>query len=149
MATDNSPVRKKTAFVATALLAGMLVPYISRIPGAFVHGTAWIWSYMSTSGDVLRWNGLHVISLIPIVIFGLIYIFGSQKWGFVMSVVAHLAATSFLYAHQGDPPGKDDFLGCIVFPPMLAVFAGAFGFVAFAVELFVQNRRSKITNVAT
>jgi hypothetical protein len=143
-----SSMRKRTAIVATALVFGMLVPYMSRIPTAFVRGIPWIWSYMSSMDDVLRWNGFHVISLIPMAIFGLVYIFGSLRWGFYASFVSHLAATSFLYYHQGNPHGPDDFLGCILFPPLLAIASGACGAVAFLAELLLQNRRPKI-NAAT
>jgi len=127
----------------------MLVPYFSRIPTAFVRGTPWIWSYMSTTDDVLRWNGLHIISLIPLGITGLIYIFGRHSWGFYVAFAGYVAATSFVYYHQGNPPGPDDFLGCIVFPPMLAFASGVCGAVALAAQLIVQKRRSQITNAST
>ena len=138
--------RKRIIIVVSALMLGMLMPYISRIPFAIIYGDSLIWRYMSTPSDVLRWNGIHVFSLIPISIFGLIYIYGKLSWGFYASVVGHFALTSFIYYKFGEEYGRDDFLGCLVFPPMFAIASGACGAVAFIAELIVQRIKARTAN---
>src|SRR5215210_7790935 len=84
--------RKKTFVVAAALLLGFLMPYISRIPYAFTFGFSWIWSYMPDSDAFFWWNRLHLYSLIPMGVFGLVFVFGNIRWGFYASAVVHFAA---------------------------------------------------------
>ncbi|HEV7698663.1 MAG TPA: hypothetical protein VGO43_00395 [Pyrinomonadaceae bacterium] len=146
MKNGTSKKPKKILIVTAALVVGMLVPYISRIPLAVIRGNPLIWSYMSTGADVLRWNGIHIISLIPMAIFGLIYIYGKLSWGFYASIVGHFGITSFIYYNFGEKYGLDDFLGCIFFPPMIAFVAGACGAVAFVAELIVQRITARTTN---
>lgn len=143
----TSTKRKKIIFVLAAMLLGMVMPYLSRIPLAMTYGTPWIWDYISSTDDFLRWNGGQIFSLIPIAAFGALYIFSSLRWGFYASVLGHFAATSFIYHDFGVRHGPDDFLGCLVFPPIFAGASFAVGFVGLVVDLIAQNKgRNKSTN---
>lgn len=123
------------------------MPYLSRIPLSFVYGTAWIWKYMSTFGDVLRWNGGQMVTLIPLGTFGLIFIYGNTKLPFIASIVGHFAVTCLVYYSHGEPPHNDDFLGCLAYPFLISVPAGVLGAVALlgrsAVDA-IKRRNAKI-----
>ena len=111
---------KRSLIVAAALVIGECMPYISRIPLAFVYGTDWIWRHTPDVDNFLRWNGMHLGSLIPIVMFGLLYIFTNMRAAFYASVIGHFAVTSLLSYSHGKPYGPDDFLGCFVYPFVIA-----------------------------
>jgi hypothetical protein len=134
--------------VVASMLVGMVMPYISRIPLAATYGTQWIWNYISSSGDFWRWNGFHVFSLVPIGIFGLLYIFSGYRYGFYASVVGHFAATSFIYYDFGVHHGPDDFLGCLLFPPMLAVVSFVAGGIALVAETIIERKAQTINDIA-
>ena len=121
------------------------MPYLSRIPLAFTYGTNWIWSYMTNSGDVLRWNGFHLGSLIPLIMFGLLYIYGETKWAFYAGVFGHFAATCLIYYNFGEHYGPDDFLGCILFPFPIAGASILCGLIGLVAELYFKRRRRKET----
>ncbi len=133
---------KKATVVIAALIVGSLMPYVSRIPLAFKYGTPWIWKYMSNSDDVLRWNGLHLISLAAIVLFGAVYIFTQLKWQFYGSVIAHFAIVSLVYWNFEETYGIDDFLGCVFFPPFFLIASGTGGVVGLVIELIVNRRKN-------
>lgn len=133
---------KKTFIVVAALIIGFLMPYISRIPLAFKYGIPWIWKYMSNPDDVLRWNGLHLISLAAIVLFGAIFIFTELNRQFYGSVIAHFAIVSLAYWNFEETYGRDDFLGCIFFPPFFLIASGIGGVLGLVIEL-ILNRRKK------
>ena len=135
---------EKSLVVLAALIVGFLMPYLSRIPLAFTYGTAWIWSYMHTADDFMRWNGFHVASLIPIVIFGFVYLYANTKWAFRASVFGHYAATAFIYYNFGEHYSPDDFLGCIIFPFLFGGASLLCGAIALVVELFIEGRKAQI-----
>ncbi len=120
----------RTLIVLVVLIFAELMPYLSRIPLSFVYGTAWIWKHTSTLDDFLRWNGLHLLTLIPIGVFGLIFIYGNQKLPFIASALGHFAVTCLIYYSHGEPPHNDDFLGCIAYPLPIGFAAGFTGAVA-------------------
>ena len=133
--------------VIAAMIVGFLMPYLSRIPLAFKYGTPWIWKYMNDSDDVLRWNGLHSLSLAAIVLFGVIYIFTELKWQFYGSVFAHYAVTALVYYNFMEKYGSDDFLGCIFFPPFFAFISVGGGLLGLGVELVINNRTNSRKNI--
>jgi hypothetical protein len=138
---------KKVLIVGASLLLGFLMPYISRIPYSFTYGTAWIFKYMPNDGDFARWNGLHLISLIPMCIFGIVFVVANVRWCFYASVIGQVVMTSVVYYNFAEPAYSDDFLGCIVFPPMFAFVSFLCGIVALIAELIVQNRKSGKTKI--
>ena len=136
----------KSLVVFGALLLGFLMPYISRIPYSFKFGFSWIWSYMNDSDAAYWWNVMHLQSLVPIVVFGLLFIFGNLRWGFYGSAVAHFAATIFFYYDHGAVPHSDDFLGFIVFPYLIGIPSFVCGVIGLIAELIVSGRRGKQIN---
>lgn len=136
-------ILKKSLIVAIALVLGFLMPYLSRIPYALTYGVDWIFKYMRNDGDFARWNGFHLFSLIPICLFGLVFIFGNIKWGFYASVLGHFVSTAFIYHNFAEPAYRDDFLGCIVFPPMFAIASFLCGLVGLIAELIITGRKGK------
>ncbi len=132
---------KKIFAVAAALLLGFLLPYLSRIPLAFTYGAAWIWKYISHSGDFVRWNGFHLFSLIPILIFGLLFVFGISKWSFYAGVGGHFAVTFLIYYNFEEHYGVDDFLGCILFPLPIAAASFLCGMLVLAAELYFNRAK--------
>ena len=143
MKNRTSATWRKTIVVLMTFVLGMLMPYLSRIPLAFTFGTPWIWNYISSTDDLLRWNGGQIFSLIPIAMFGALYIFSSLRWGFYAAVLGHFAATSFIYHDFGLRHGPDDFLGCLVFPPMFAAASFAAGSIGLVADL-IAHRKSTI-----
>ncbi len=133
---------RKSLVVITALIIGFLMPYISRIPLAFRYRTPWIWKYMNDSDDMWRWNILHAASLLPIVIFGAIYIFTEFKWQFYTSAIAHFAITAFVYYNFMETYGRDDFLGFIVFPPVFILVSTAGGILGLAAQIIADKRKN-------
>ena len=135
---------KKIFIVIAALFVGFLMPYLSRIPLAFTHGAAWIWKYMHTADDFVRWNGFHVASLIPIGLFGFAYLYENTKWAFCASVFGHYAATAFIYYNFGEHYSPDDFLGCIIFPFLFGGASVLCGAIALVAELFFDGRNERM-----
>ena len=134
---------KKTFIVIIALIIGYLMPYISRIPLAFKYGMPWIWKYMGEHfEDILRWNVLHIFSLVAIIVFGALFIFSKLKWQFYGSVIAHLAITSLVYYNFTETYHPDDFLECIFFPPVIAFFSGLGGLLGLGVELIIKRGKT-------
>ena len=134
--------QSKILIVIAALIVGVLMPYLSRIPLALTHGAGWIWKYMRTSDDFVRWNGFHLFSLIPIVIFGLVYVFGNARWAFYASVCGHYAVTSLIYYSHGEPPFPDDYVGCVLFPFPIAGASLLCGLIALAAELIAVRLKA-------
>ncbi len=130
MTKSKTVTIQRTIIVVVVLILAELMPYLSRIPLSFVYGTAWIWKYMSTIDDVLRWNGGQLLTLIPLGVFGMIFIFGNTKLPFILSTLAHFAVTCLIYYSHGEPPHNDDFLGCLVYPFPIGLAAGFAGAVA-------------------
>lgn len=132
----------KMFILAVALMIGFLMPYLSRIPLAFFYDAARIWRYMLSTDDFIRWNGFHLLSLFPLLLFGFLYISGNVKWAFYAACIGHFAVTFLIYFRFGEPRfGIDDFLGCIIFPPVIAVasfFCGAIGLIT---ESFISRRQ--------
>jgi len=91
----------------------------------------------------VRWNGFHLFSLIPILIFGLLFVFGIVKWSFYASVFGHFLITSPIYYNFGSPAYRDDFLGCIVFPPLIGFASFVCGIIALAAELLLNMRKRR------
>ena len=141
MTTTKTVTRRRTIIVVVVLIFAELTPYLSRIPLSFVHGTAWIWKYMSTFEDVLRWNGGQLLTLIPLGVFGLIFIFGNTKIPFIASTMAHFAVTCLLYFSHGEPPHNDDFLGCGI----AAGFAGAVAIIGRTAYDAIMRRKATQT----
>ncbi len=146
MKNGSSTKWKRLIVVLTALVLGMIMPYLSRLPLAMSYGTPWIWDYISSIDDFFRWNGGQIVSLLPIAAFGALYIFTNFRWSFYASVLGHFAATSFVYHDFGVRHGPDDFLGCLVFPPIFAAASIAVGFAGLVVDLIAQ---SKVKNIST
>lgn len=144
MSDSKILIVKKSLVVAAALIVGFLMPYLSRIPLAFTHDAAWIWKYMSSSDDLIRWNGFHLFSLIPIVIFGFVYVLENVRWSFYASVFGHYAATAFIYYNFGEHYSSDDFLGCIIFPFLFGGASVLCGVIALVAELFINGRKKRI-----
>ena len=144
MSNTKTPIVKKSLVVIAALIVGFVMPYLSRIPLAFTYGTAWIWSYMDTADDFMRWNGFHIASLIPIVIFGFVCLYENTEWAFRASVFGHYAATAFIYYNFGEHYSPDDFLGCIIFPFLFGGASVLCGAIALVVELVAANRKQKM-----
>ena len=87
---------------------------------------------------------MHIASLVPMGIFGLIYIFGNFRAAFYASVAGHFLVTSLIYYRHGQPYGQDDFLGCIVYPFVIGGPSFICGSVALvATELITRLRTPK------
>ena len=132
----------KILIVIAALIVGVLMPYLSRIPLALTHGAWWIWSYTRTSDGFIGWTGFHLFSLIPILIFGCVYVSGNAKWAFYASVLAHYAVTWRIYYSHGEPPFPDDYFGSVLFPFPIGGASLLCGLVALVVELLVVRQKA-------
>ena len=136
---------RKPLIIAAVLIAGEVMPYLSRIPRSFVHGMPWIWGYMTSFDDVLRWNIGQAVTLAPLGLFCLIYVFANRKFPLIVATLTHFSITCVLYEAHGDPPNGEDFLGSFVYPFMIALPAGVAGMAALlgqsAVE-YIQRRRA-------
>ena len=142
MTTAKIIIIKKSFVVAAALTVGLWLPYLSRIPLAFTYGTAWIWKYISNSDDFIRWNGFHLLSLIPLSLFGFLYVYENLKWSFRAAAFGHFAVTFLIYYKFGEPRfGIDDFLGCLLFPPIIAAASFFGGIIGLIAELFINRRK--------
>lgn len=142
MINSKATTVNRSLIVAAALIVGELMPYLARIPLAFVYGAAWIWRHTPDLDNFLRWNGMHLGSLIPIAIFGLIYIYSSNRSAFYASVISHLAITSLLYYSHGQPYGPDDFLGCFIYPFIIGIGSLACGFIALFASALLTRLQS-------
>ncbi len=134
---------KKSLIVAAALIVGFLMPYLSRIPLAFTYGAAWIWKHIDNSNDFSNWNGFHLGSLIPIVIFGLLYIFGKVKWAFYAAAFGQFAATYVLYYDFMECYENHGFLEYIILPTMIVTASFLCGITVLAAEYFINRRKNK------
>ena len=130
---------KKIFIVIAALIVGFLMPYLSRIPLAFTYGAAWIWKFMPNFDSVRVWNEFHLISLEPMLMFGIVYIFGNVKWTFYTAAVAHFAVTFLCYYNFEETPQRDDFLSFLVFPFIIAAPSFLCGAVALVAELIAKR----------
>ncbi len=134
---------KKLFILGTALLIGFLMPYISRIPNSFTYGTEFIWSYTKQADSFWWWNELHLGSIVPMLVFGVVFVFGNVRRAFYASALSHFAATWFFYHDHGVIPQRDDFLGFIVYPYLIGIPSFLCGIVALIVELTVINWKRK------
>ncbi len=133
---------KKSLLVIAALIIGFLMPYLSRIPLAFTYGTNWIWSYMPNSDSFVVWNKMHLFSLEPIFMFGLIYILGNVKWQFYAAALAHFAVTFLCYYNFEEQPQRDDFLSFLFFPFLIGAPSFLCGVIGLIAEIFIQRQRA-------
>ena len=82
MSNTKTPIVKKSLVVIAALIVGFLMPYLSRIPLALIHGADWIWKYMPDSETIKILTEFHLFSLKMVLVFGIVFIFTKLKWGF-------------------------------------------------------------------
>jgi len=128
---------KRSLIVVAALITGFLMPYLSRIPLAFVYGPPWIWKYMTTFDDFLHWNGLHFFSLVFVIFFGAVYVLTDFRWAFFAAVFGQLAVTGLIYYNFEEHYHPDDFLGFFLHPIIIAFISFVSGIVAFLTEVFL------------
>ncbi len=142
MANPKSSTVKRSLIVVAALILGECMPYIARIPLGFIYGADRIWRHTPDLDNFLRWNGMHIASLVPMGIFGLIYIFGNYRAAFYASVAGHVLVTSLIYLKHGQPYGPDDFLGCIVYPFVIGGGSFICGSVALVAAEVITKRQT-------
>lgn len=141
MTKTKNLIIKKSLIVVAALIVGFLMPYLSRIPLAFNYGAPWIWKYINSSNDFWCWNGFHIFSLVPLFLFGILYVCENTKWSFYAALFGHLAMTFLIYHRFLEHPESDAFLGFFLHPLIIAGASFVCGIVALVAELIITNRK--------
>ena len=135
---------RKTIIVVIVLLIGFLMPYLSRVPLAFKYGASWIWEFTPDLGSFGAIGGLFLVSLLPVAIFGILFIFTRFRWPFYLSTLAHFAGTAFFYYNIFEDPRAvpDEPLALAFIPILLGLLALVVGSVGFLVEWFMGTRKT-------
>ena len=135
---------KRSIVVISLLLIGVLMPFLSRVPLAAKFGLAWIWRFVPHSEAFAVVMGVFVTSLIPLVLFGVLYVLTRFRWALFLSAAVHYSCTAFFFYDFLENP-RDEPLA-LAFAP---IFIGLFSFVAGCLGLLAEwliTRRPKDTS---
>lgn len=135
-------MRKQIILIITLVLA-FLMPYLSRVPGMTTYGSDWLWSYIGGISGFLFFGAFNLISIVPLLVVGLFFIFEKVRISFALTALVHLLATYYLHHDYDLAADAQAAIGLIFIPIIILVITLPVALVSSVIEWSIYRCRVK------
>ena len=130
--------RKPATGLCPALAVAVLTPYLARIPGMFVRGPEWLFSYFPSLAGVAYFAGFAALP--GLLLFALGKAFAHEQRGYWLGLGAMAAALFALHVSLDLASDSTAAIALVVFP-FLAMVPTALAFGAGLFFSWLRRRR--------
>jgi hypothetical protein len=126
-------MNKKLLF-AVVIAAAILMPYLARLPLTLTRGAGWLYQYTPSVSAVVFFSAFNLLSLLPLVFAGILFITNRATWTFYIGAAVYLTAMFFFNFDYDLTADAQAAIALLVFPFIAAFFTFVGAAIAFVVE---------------
>ncbi len=120
--------------ITLILVIAFFMPYLARIPGMFIHGSEWMWSYIPSPEGFLFLSAFNLIALIPLAVLGFISANRGMNVAFIVTTIVYCVATFFFHSSYDLASDAQAAIGLVVFPFIIAGITLLTALISFFAE---------------